>query len=63
MKCTLCEKPIEHYSPEFNHLEIDEKHTAEICGVCMDRIIKWQGKKYAVLFPTPAMKKRFGGKK
>jgi hypothetical protein len=63
MKCALCEKPIDNYSPELHHLIIDEKHSADICGGCIDKVLKRQGKKYAVLFPTNAMKKRFGEKK
>ena len=63
MKCNLCEKIIGNYSPEFNHLVIDEKHSADICGECIDKFFNWQGKKYSVLFPTNAMKKKFGGKK
>ncbi len=63
MKCVLCEKPIDNYSPEFNHFVIDEKHSADICSECIDKFFSWQGKKYSVLFPTNAMKKKFGAKK
>ncbi|MEI7542076.1 MAG: hypothetical protein WCJ94_02350 [bacterium] len=63
MKCTLCKKAIDNYSVDFHQLKIDEKHLVDICNGCIDKIIKWQGKKYAVLFPTSFMKKRFGGKK
>jgi len=63
MKCTLCENPIENYSAEFHHFVVDDKHSADICSKCIDKFFKWQGKKYAVLFPTNAMKKKFGGKK
>ena len=30
-KCTLCEKKIANYNPEFNHLEIDNAHSVDIC--------------------------------
>ncbi len=62
MKCTLCEKDIDNYSPEFHRFVIDEKRSVEVCGECVDKFFKWQGKKFAVLFPTNAMKKRFGKK-
>lgn len=63
MKCALCEKSIDNYSVEFHHFIIDEKHSADVCAVCVDKFLKWQGKKLAVLFPSNAMKKRFGNKK
>ena len=63
MKCTLCEKPIDNYTADFNHFAIDEKHSADICSSCVDKFIKWQGKKFSVLFPTSMMKRRFEGKK
>lgn len=63
MDCTLCGKSIENYRPELHCLYIDDGHKADICPECMDKIMKWQGEKYAVLFPTNAMKKRFGEKK
>jgi hypothetical protein len=63
MKCTLCERSIDNYNPEFHRFIIDEKHSADICGGCTDKFFKWQGKKFAVLFPTNVMKKRFGREK
>ena len=63
MKCTLCKKTIDNYNLYFHRLKIDEKHLVDICDDCMDKIIKWQGKKYAILFPTSYMKKRFGANK
>ncbi len=63
MKCTLCKKDIVSYNPEFHHFVIDEKHSTDICGECTDKFFKWQGKKMSVLFPTNAMKKRYGGGK
>lgn len=63
MKCTLCGKIIENYTADFHHFAIDETHSADICSSCVDKFIKWQGKKFSVLFPTAAMKKRFEGKK
>jgi hypothetical protein len=41
-------------------LKIDEQHAADICQKCIDKFVKWQGAIYADLFPTKAMKKRFG---
>jgi hypothetical protein len=62
MKCRLCDKDIENYNPDFNHLTINEELSADICGECTDKFMKWQGQKLAKLFPTKTMKKRFGGK-
>lgn len=60
IKCKLCEKIMKDYKAEFNNLKIDEDHSADICPDCMDKIFHWQGEIYAKLFPTKAMKKRFG---
>jgi len=60
MNCTLCKKPIHDYHPEFNHLKIDESLDADICSECIDKFVKWQQRIYAKLFPTKAMKKRYG---
>jgi hypothetical protein len=62
MKCNLCEKPINDYNSDLNHLTIDEKHSVKICLECIDKFTKWQGKIYSMLFPTKALKRRFGGK-
>jgi hypothetical protein len=61
MKCNLCGQPIKDYDPAFHHLKLDDSHSAEICPECSDRFVKWQGSKYLKLFPTSAMKKRYGG--
>ncbi len=60
MDCALCHKPIRNYDPAFNRLEIDASQSADVCGECIDRFLKWQQRKYALLFPTKAAKKRFG---
>lgn len=60
MDCTLCKKPIKNYNPRFNHLKIDETHSADICTGCTNKFFKWQQQVYAELFPTKAMKMRFG---
>jgi hypothetical protein len=62
MNCTICKKPIEKYNPALNHLKIDESHSADICQGCIDKIMKWQQGIYARLFPTAAVKKRYGEK-
>ncbi len=62
MKCTLCGKPIRNYDAAYNHLEIDEIHSADICRECIDKFVKWQQSIYARLFPTSAVKKRLGKK-
>ncbi len=59
MNCTLCEKPIEYYTPEFNHLPIDDSHSADICSGCIDKFTKWQWRISANLFPTKTAKKMF----
>jgi hypothetical protein len=63
MNCHLCEKPIRDYNSAYHHLVIDEQHAVDICPECLEKIGKWQGKIYAALFPTRALKKRFGGKR
>jgi hypothetical protein len=63
MKCTLCSREIKDYSPAFNHLEIDDSHSAELCQNCIDKFVKWYGSMCANLFPTKALKKRYGGNK
>ncbi len=60
MKCNLCEKPITDYKAEFNHLVIDDTHSVKICSECFDKLVKWQGRIMADLFPTKALKKRYG---
>ncbi len=60
MNCTLCGKEIENYNVEFHRFEPDKDKTADICPNCADKFLKWQGRKFAALFPTAAMKKRYG---
>jgi hypothetical protein len=60
MNCSLCGKLIRNYDPVYNCLEIDEAHAADICPDCIEKFLKWQQGIYARLFPTSAMKKRFG---
>jgi len=63
MKCKLCEKEIDHYSVEFNRMVIDDTRSVDICRDCIDTFLEWQGKKYATLFPTTAMKRRYEKKR
>jgi hypothetical protein len=58
MKCNLCLAEIKNYDPAFNHFEINESHSAEICQGCIDKLAKWQQGIYAGLFPTKSSKKR-----
>ncbi len=60
IKCSLCGKNIDGYSPVFHRLIIDEERAADICPECIKKFITWQSKTLAVLFPTKALKKRFG---
>jgi hypothetical protein len=62
VKCELCKKDIEKYNPIFNNFKIDESHDADICEDCIKKFFNWQGELYSKLFPTDAMKKRFGKK-
>ena len=62
MKCTLCDKSINNYSAEFNHLEIDKIHSVDFCAGCIEKIMKWQQTKIAKLFPTKIIKKVFDKK-
>lgn len=57
MNCSLCEKTIDKYDLAFNHLKIDDLHFVDICKECLDKIVKWQQRNYAALFPTKTMKK------
>jgi len=60
MECNLCNKPIKDYNPVFHHLKIDDTISVDICPECVDKVVKWHGKVISELFPTRAMKKRFG---
>jgi len=62
MECVICKKPIEKYNPILNNLKIEENYNVDICQKCTDKFIKWQQGIFAQLFPTKAMKKRFGSK-
>jgi uncharacterized protein with PIN domain len=62
LKCSLCEKEIEAYSPEFNKLVIDESHAFDLCRECVDKFDHWRGQVLARLFPSRQMKKRFKGR-
>ncbi len=57
MNCKLCETPIKNYSPEFNHLKIDQTHEIEVCEECVEKFMKWRQEIIAQLFPTKTMKK------
>lgn len=59
MDCSLCKKPIKDYNSGFHRFRIDKSCSADICPDCVDKLFKWQGEKYARLFPTKAMKNRF----
>ena len=59
MDCALCNASIDKYDPAFHHLKIDEHHAVDICQECIDTFVKWQGSKYAALFPTRALKKMY----
>jgi hypothetical protein len=59
MKCTLCDGSIETYDTEFSQLKIDEQRAVYICETCIDKFMKWQTRKTAVLFPTKALKKLY----
>jgi hypothetical protein len=63
MNCSLCDQPIKDYNPLFHHLKIDETHSADICQDCIDKFVRWHGSAIAQLFPTTAMKKRYGANK
>lgn len=63
MKCTLCKKSIANYDLRFNHLDIDESTSVEICSICIDKFMTWQQGVYANLFPTKLAKKRYENKK
>jgi len=62
MDCAICKKPIEKYDKSFNHLIIDESCAVDLCQNCIDKFLNWQGELFARLYPTSAMKKRFGKK-
>jgi hypothetical protein len=60
MNCKLCDRPIGKYDPAFHRLEIDEAHAADFCPDCIEKFVKWQRGIFARLFPTAAVKKRYG---
>jgi len=60
MDCSLCKRPIERYDPSFHHLKIPPSIELDICDACTDAFLKWHGEKLARLFPTKALKERFG---
>jgi len=62
MKCHICGQPIRDYQHTLHHVTINESVGVDMCQDCVDKIIRWQGSIYAKLFPTTAMKKRFGQK-
>lgn len=57
MKCSLCQKIINNYNIEFNHLAIDKTYSVDICSNCISKFMHWQQTKIAKLFPTKIMKK------
>ena len=59
MECTLCKEQIKNYTTEFNQLEINESHSVHICQSCVNKIVRWQQRKYAKLFPTKRAKELF----
>ena len=60
MDCSLCRKPIKRYNPELNRLRIDDSLSVDICSECIDKFLRWQQCVFARLFPTKALKKRYG---
>lgn len=63
MKCIFCNKKIDNYNVDFNHLEINKTHSVDICSDCIDEFMHWQQTKIAKLFPTKMMKKVFENNK
>jgi hypothetical protein len=59
MECTLCKEQIKNYTPEFNQLEINKSLSVHICQPCVNKLVKWQQRKFAKLFPTKRAKKLF----
>lgn len=60
MNCVLCKKLIHKPNPLFNRLKINESQSVDICSDCIDKFLKWQQGIFANLFPTKAIKKRYG---
>lgn len=63
MQCHLCNQTIKECHPALHHLKIDETHEVDICQGCIDKFVQWQGSIIAKLFPTSALKKRYGEKR
>ena len=57
--CRLCGKPISDYTERFNTLPLDEESSVDLCQACIDKFLRWQQERFAKLFPTAAIKKRF----
>ena len=60
MNCKLCNNTIDNYNSEFHLLKIDDSKSVNICPTCIDKFLKWQQKKFAKLFPTKSIKKKYG---
>jgi hypothetical protein len=56
-KCVLCDEQIKPYQETYNHLEIDETRSVDICQDCIRKVVKLQQKNTATLFPTKTAKK------
>lgn len=62
MRCSLCEQPIDHHSPEIHTLRLHADRVVELCDACTRAILDWQVEKLARLFPTRALKRRFANR-
>jgi hypothetical protein len=60
MNCKLCDRPIVGYDPAFHRLVLEEARAAAVCPDCIEKFLKWQRGVFARLFPTTAVKRRYG---
>jgi hypothetical protein len=57
--CALCKRPIGKFSPILNRFDLDGR-PIDLCQSCIDKFLKWQQGIFARLYPTNALKKKFG---
>ncbi|HLE06789.1 MAG TPA: hypothetical protein VI790_05515 [Candidatus Nanoarchaeia archaeon] len=57
VKCVLCNKTIDNYSSDFNHLVISESRSVDVCKDCIDKFVNWRRVILCKLFPTKAGKR------
>lgn len=58
--CALCRRPIADHRPDVHGLRLPAGRVVDLCEECVRAVVTWQGERLARLFPTRAMKRRYG---